>query len=54
MILIGSYSAPIGSASSKPVQVSASGQQHGTVYWRTGAREILKNLDPANSLQVGI
>ena len=47
--------APIGSAPSwKSIQVSASGQQHGTVYWKNGAREILKNLDPAKSLQVGI
>ena len=39
---------------SKPVKVSASGQQHGTVYWKNGAREILKNLNPEKCLQQGI
>ena len=38
----------------KPDPVSASGQQHGTVYWKTGAGEILKNLNPEKCLQLGV
>ncbi|XP_034535055.1 xylulose kinase [Notolabrus celidotus] len=30
--------------------LSGSGQQHGSVYWRTGASETLKNLDPDQDL----
>eukprot|EP00035_Acanthoeca_spectabilis_P040358 m.69287 g.69287 ORF g.69287 m.69287 type:complete len:574 (-) comp9958_c1_seq1:198-1919(-) len=35
---------------SQLVAVSGSGQQHGSVYWRHGARETLRNLDPSKSL----
>ena len=31
---------------SKVVAISGSGQQHGSVYWRAGARQTLKNLAP--------
>lgn len=30
--------------------ISGSGQQHGSVYWKKGALEILKNLNPQNKL----
>ena len=30
--------------------ISGTGQQHGSVYWRNGAREILKNLKPGQSI----
>ena len=30
--------------------ISASGQQHGTVYWKTGSKEILANLDHSKEL----
>ena len=32
------------------VAISGSGQQHGSVYWRKGAEEFLKTLDPASTL----
>ena len=31
---------------SKVVALSGAGQQHGSVYWRTGAEEMLKNMEP--------
>ena len=31
--------------------ISGSGQQHGSVYWKHGSREVLAKLDPANTLQ---
>ena len=31
---------------SKVVALSGAGQQHGSVYWRTGAEEMLKKLRP--------
>jgi xylulokinase len=36
---------------SRIVAISASGQQHGSVYWKTGAGEILENLNSSRSLQ---
>lgn len=30
--------------------ISSSGQQHGSVYWRKGSEEVLKSLDPSQSL----
>ncbi|CAF94852.1 unnamed protein product, partial [Tetraodon nigroviridis] len=30
--------------------LSGAGQQHGSVFWRTGASETLKNLDPEQDL----
>ncbi|XP_064187159.1 xylulose kinase isoform X2 [Anguilla rostrata] len=30
--------------------LSGSGQQHGSVYWKTGASQVLKNLDPEKHL----
>ncbi|XP_033729842.1 xylulose kinase-like [Pecten maximus] len=35
---------------SKVVAISGAGQQHGSVYWKTGARDTLKQLDPAKPL----
>ncbi|KAL2620866.1 hypothetical protein R1flu_001071 [Riccia fluitans] len=34
----------------KVVAVSGSGQQHGSVYWKTGSGEVLKNLDASKTL----
>lgn len=34
----------------KVVAISGSGQQHGSVYWRSGAEAVLKNLTPGISL----
>lgn len=34
----------------KIVAVSGSGQQHGSVYWKTGSAQILSSLDPKKSL----
>lgn len=31
------------------VCLSGTGQQHGSVYWKSGARFLLKNLDPSQS-----
>ena len=33
----------------KVVCLSGTGQQHGSVYWRCGARDILRNLNPEKS-----
>lgn len=30
--------------------ISSSGQQHGSVYWQKGSEEILKSLDPSQTL----
>lgn len=30
--------------------ISSSGQQHGSVYWRKGSEEVLKSLEPSQSL----
>ncbi|KAM3593430.1 uncharacterized protein V6R79_012881 [Siganus canaliculatus] len=35
---------------SRVTALSGSGQQHGSVYWRTGASQTLRDLDPAQSL----
>ena len=32
---------------SKVVALSGAGQQHGSVYWRTGAEEMLSNINPS-------
>ena len=34
----------------KVVAISASGQQHGSVYWKSGSEKTLKTLDSGNSL----
>lgn len=33
------------------VAISGSGQQHGSVYWKTGAEKILSALDPRQKIQ---
>eukprot|EP00484_Ammonia_sp_Unknown_P030415 CAMPEP_0197036814 /NCGR_PEP_ID=MMETSP1384-20130603/14203_1 /TAXON_ID=29189 /ORGANISM="Ammonia sp." /LENGTH=578 /DNA_ID=CAMNT_0042467031 /DNA_START=20 /DNA_END=1756 /DNA_ORIENTATION=- len=35
---------------SKIVSISGSGQQHGSVYWKNGARKILQNMDSSQTL----
>ena len=30
--------------------ISGSGQQHGSVYWKNGSEELLKSLDPSQTL----
>ncbi|GAB1606799.1 xylulose kinase-like [Argonauta hians] len=36
---------------SKVVAISGSGQQHGSVYWKNGAKDVLENLKSESSLQ---
>lgn len=36
---------------SKIKGISGTGQQHGSVYWKRGAQQILKNLDPSKSME---
>ena len=31
--------------------ISGTGQQHGSVYWKRGAHEALKNLDPSQTME---
>ena len=35
---------------SRVLAVSGSGQQHGSVFWKNGAGEVLKQLDPKTTL----
>ena len=34
--------------------VSGSGQQHGSIYWRQGARDLLRRLDPRQPLEASL